>query len=397
VHVFDRPHADLLLIDVALPVIPLSVRRSSQCQTQLQLLYKDGHTNGFDRECEFAGYKILYACLMTGPSDSGLVSFMNALDDAHQAHEAVRHALAVRSALLTTNFHLFFASWTAAPNMSGYLMDPLADGMRQRSARILVSAYRPRMSLVQLTRILAFDREEDEAAQLTGAPAVAAPSIGAQRECKQYLETKFEGAFVWIREPSSDGLGAGTMYVDCKATHDRLAPTNASHRLPINSARARHTVSASSSSVAAAASAHAHAPIAPPHDVGMWIKKDISGRVKLGRLDGDSSGAMNFSLAGSSMGQPSRKFTAFTASPASSPSSSPPPASILLDDPVSRKRRNSQPLSSMSYDELKTSIDELESTLLDQTAKEQYDEFNLQLMMSRLKALQKQFKKTKKK
>ena len=363
-----------------------------QAQTQLQLLYKDGHTNGLDRECEFAGYKILYACLMTGPSDSGLVSFVNGLDDAHQSHEAVRHALQVRSALLTTNFHLFFSSWNSAPNMSGYLMDPLADGVRLRSARILVGAYRPRMSLAQITRTLAFDREEEDSTGMTDGEVRAPPSAAAQRDCKEYLDEKFEGAFVWIKESSADGLGAGSLSIDCKATHDRLAPTNGAHKLPINSQRARHTVSASSTASAAAAASPNHAPIAGQADIGMWINKKAQGTVRLGRLDGGSP-SINFAATTSFTGQPPR--FSLSASPAAASPSPPPVSAMQLDDPVSRKRRNSQPLASMSYEDLKAAVDEMESILTNQSLKEQYDQLSIQLMMTRFKLMQKQLKKTK--
>lgn len=361
----------------------------AQSQTQLQLLYKDGHTKGVDHECEFAAYKILYSCLMTGPSDSGLVSFINSLDAARRAHAAVTHALAIRSALLTTNFHLFFALWTTAPNMSAYLLDPLADGMRLRSARILVAAYRPKLTLEEITRKLAFGREEEDGA--------TAPSAAAQRECREYLELKFDGLFVWLKEPPVSGVGPELTSIDCKATHERLTPSNAAHRLPINSARARHTVSASNGATAAAAASPAHAPIAAPSDVAMWIKKGTTGKVQLGRLD--SSPFPSAAASSGSGGQPAGR--QLSRRPSSSPSPSPPPAAaaadaMLLDDPVSRKRRNSQPLSSMSYEDLKRSVDELEATLTEPGVKQKYDEFNLLLMMSRLKALQKQLKKTKK-
>jgi hypothetical protein len=359
----------------------------AQSQTQLQLLYKDGHTKGFEHECEFAAYKILYSCLMTGPSDSGLVSFINSLDDAHRSQAAVSHALSVRSALLTTNFHLFFQLWTAAPNMSAYLMDPLADGMRGRSARILVAAYRPRLALEDVTRKLAFGREEEEG---LSADSERVPSLAAQRKCKEYLEQKFEGMFVWVSEPQQGG--PNKLYIDCKVTHDRLTPSNAAHRLPINSARARHTVSASNGATAAAAASPAHAPIAAASDVGMWIKKGSTGKVQLGRLEG--SPPPSLSLSGG--GQP-RPFRLSSPSPSLSPS--PPPAAadaMLLDDPVSRKRRNSQPLSSMSYADLKSAVDELEATLTEPGVAQKYDAFNLSLMMTRLRAMQKQLKKTKK-
>ena len=450
-HIKDALTVEVYETHARIALESLDFQEFAQCQTQLQLLYKDGVTCGMERECEFAAYKILYSCLMTGPSDSGLASFMNSLSPEHKSDPAVQHALAVRSALLTTNFERFFTLWIHAPNMSAYIIDPLADSMRQRSARILVSAYRPTLSLEHITRALAFDRTEESEDNGAAASSVAATSSSARaaplpahlRSCRQYLDSKFldsYGAplFAWIKELPADGLGAPRFSIDCKTTHERLAPSNAQHRQPINSGRARHTVSSSSSSATAAAMSPNHAPIAPQHDVGMWIKKDLSGTVKLGAIEGSPSikGKFSGSLSGGS-GQPKAAMprmslaalSAANGSPQSSPSPSPPLSSPmhsslsfarasastgssaaaaassskpgsspmeLADDPVSRKRRNSQPLSSMSYHELEAAIRESEAVLLDQKVKEKFDEFNLQLMMSRLKALQKQFKKTKK-
>lgn len=374
-------------------------------------------TCGLERECEFAAYKILYSCLMTGPSDSGLASFMNSLSAAHKADSAVQHALAVRSALLTTNFDKFFTLWIQAPNMSAYIIDPLADSMRQRSARILVSAYRPSLSLEHITRALAFDRTEDSddnaAAAASSSSARVAPLPSHLRSCKAYLDSKFVDAyglplFAWQKELPADGLGAPKYSIDCKTTHERLAPSNAAHRQPINSGRARHTVSSSAASASAAAMSPSHAPIAPQHDVGQWIKKDLSGTVKLGAIEGSPSikgGKLSGAGAAGGTGQPKLSMprmslaalSASNGSPLSSPSPSPSPPLMhsslsfaragsaaaaasassksgsspmdLADDPVSRKRRNSQPLSSMSYHELESEIRAAEAVLLDQRAK----------------------------
>jgi hypothetical protein len=126
----------------------------------------------------------------------------------------------------------------------------------------------------------------------------------------------------------------------------------------------------------------------------MWIKKDAVGRVRLGALDGAAGGKLK-PLPSAATGQPrslsaggGQRLPLFTPSP----SPSPPP----FEDAVSRKRKNTQPLSSMGYEELRDQIAELEAQLLDPKVKDKYDDFNLALMMSRLKALQKAFKKMKK-
>jgi len=358
----------------------------AQCQTQLQLLYKEGHSHGLERECEFASYKILYQCLMTGPSDSGLVSFINSLSPNHSQHSAVHHALAVRSSLLTTNYHRFFALYAAAPNMSGYLMDPLALSMRERSVRIVISAYRPRIRLTQMAHILGFVAMSDEnppaAASASSASSSSAVPPSALRECRDFLESKFGNLLVYDNtaaasssssSPSSD---LSSLSIDAKASHERLAPTNANHRFPINSARARHSVSASTT-----ASTHTpQPPMANANDVAVWLKKDAitaintNGKIKLGGYTSSPS----FSPS---------------PSPSLSPSPSPPP---MPDDAISRKRRNTQPVSSWSYEQLKSGIDELECQLAAPDVKQRYDDFSIRLMLSKLEALRKQFQKTKK-
>lgn len=334
---------------------------------------------------------------MTGPSDSGLVSFITSLDKTRQSHPAVEHALTVRSSLLTTNYRQFFAMWATAPNMSGYLMDPLADSMRVRSARILVSAYRPKLALADLTKMLAFDREEDDTDMDTDQP-----SESAQRKCQEYMDNKFPGLFVWLKDPPANGIGLGAIHVDCKSTFERMQPTNNEHRLPINSGRSRHTVSSSSPTIQANTSSPKMAPIGGVHEVGMWIKKDAigvtpSGKIALGRIEG--SAMKPLALPPRSAGQPTRNFA--NSSPSPSPSMSPTPSpssspSLTLDDPVAIKRRNSQPLSMMSAKDLKAKIDELEAILLNPTVKQEYDDFNLQLMISQLKAYKQAHKKAKK-
>lgn len=90
----------------------------NQCQTQLRALYKQklGGCPG-----EFMAYRIFYfihTCNRTGMND-----VLADLTLADKQHPAVLHALKVRSALATGNYHKFFSLYDDPPNMGGYLMD----------------------------------------------------------------------------------------------------------------------------------------------------------------------------------------------------------------------------------------------------------------------------------
>jgi len=90
----------------------------NQCQTQLRALYKQ-KLGG--RPEEFMAYRIFYfihTCNRTGMND-----VLADLTAAHKQHPAVRHALNVRSALATGNYHRFFRLYDDTPNMGGYLID----------------------------------------------------------------------------------------------------------------------------------------------------------------------------------------------------------------------------------------------------------------------------------
>lgn len=97
----------------------------NQCQTQLRALYKQklgGHPE------EFVAYRILYfihTCNRTSLND-----VLADLTPADKQHEAVKHALDVRSSLATGNYHRFFRLFNDCPNMGGYLMDKFIDRER---------------------------------------------------------------------------------------------------------------------------------------------------------------------------------------------------------------------------------------------------------------------------
>jgi hypothetical protein len=52
-------------------------------------------------------------------------------------NKAIKHALDVRSALATSNYHKFFELYLKAPNLGAYLMDHFVERERIAALKIL--------------------------------------------------------------------------------------------------------------------------------------------------------------------------------------------------------------------------------------------------------------------
>jgi hypothetical protein len=90
----------------------------NQCQSQLQGLYAEGIKGCCS---EFASYGLLYIVFQHGNSRD-LLSAMARLTREGKKDKAVKHALAVRSAVAVGNYTAFFRLYRTAPNLSPYLM-----------------------------------------------------------------------------------------------------------------------------------------------------------------------------------------------------------------------------------------------------------------------------------
>jgi len=90
----------------------------NQCQTQLRTLYKMGLGGNAE---EFTAYRILYIIYTCNRTDMNNV--LADLTTADKQMPAVQHALRVRSALASGNYHRFFRLYEDAPFMGGYLLD----------------------------------------------------------------------------------------------------------------------------------------------------------------------------------------------------------------------------------------------------------------------------------
>jgi len=142
----------------------------NQCQTQLVSLYEHGlEGNHF----EFLAYRILY--LLHTRNRSDVNDILSKLTLTEKSHAAILHALQVRSALATCNYHRFFSLYLNAPNMGGYLMDCFIVRERVNALCTMCKAYRPYLTVRFVADELGFENEA---------------------ECIQFLQEREAGTFV---------------------------------------------------------------------------------------------------------------------------------------------------------------------------------------------------------
>lgn len=124
----------------------------NQCQSQLRVLY--AHHNLPGSRMEFLAYRILY--LLHTRNRREVNALMTELTPTSKKEPAVAHALAVRLALATGNYHHFFKLWSDAPNMNAYVMDHFVERERVAALGVVAKSYRPSVPLPYLATELAF-------------------------------------------------------------------------------------------------------------------------------------------------------------------------------------------------------------------------------------------------
>ncbi|KAL5716871.1 hypothetical protein ACHQM5_009982 [Ranunculus cassubicifolius] len=166
----------------------------NQCQSQLKILYAEG-IKGCDME--FSAYNLLCVILHSNKSRD-LVSSMARLSSEAKEDEAVKHALAVRSAVTSGNYVLFFRLYKTAPNLNTCLMDMYVEKMRFEAVKCMSRSYRPTVPLAFIALVLGFIGSEGDDDVL---------------ECEEWLRA--HGA-VLITDNSGD------MMLDTKASSSSL-------------------------------------------------------------------------------------------------------------------------------------------------------------------------------
>ncbi|XP_042508047.1 SAC3 family protein A-like isoform X2 [Macadamia integrifolia] len=124
----------------------------NQCQSQLQSLYAEGIKGC---HMEFSAYNLLCAILHSN-NNRDLLSSMARLSDEVKKDEAVKHALAVRAAVTSGNYVLFFRLYKLAPNLNTCLMDLYVEKMRFEALKCMSRSYRPTLPVAYIAQVLGF-------------------------------------------------------------------------------------------------------------------------------------------------------------------------------------------------------------------------------------------------
>ncbi|KAJ3112050.1 hypothetical protein HDU96_005002 [Phlyctochytrium bullatum] len=130
----------------------------NQCQAQLKELFRLGLPGCID---EFLGYRILYFVYTKNRTDQ--VKILSELSAEEKKGVGVKHALAVRKAVVTGDYHSFFLLYNRAPHMSMYLMDFFIELERFKAMKTICRAYRPNLQVDFIAKELGFIHpDEDE-------------------------------------------------------------------------------------------------------------------------------------------------------------------------------------------------------------------------------------------
>ncbi|KAK8950633.1 hypothetical protein KSP40_PGU013938 [Platanthera guangdongensis] len=124
----------------------------NQCQSQLKRLYAEGIKGC---QMEFSAYSLLCVILHSN-NKRDLLSSINSLSNAAKQDEAVKHALAVHSAVSAGNYVLFFRLYKAAPSLITCLMDLHVEKMRFEAIKCMSKSYRPTISVSYIAHVLGF-------------------------------------------------------------------------------------------------------------------------------------------------------------------------------------------------------------------------------------------------
>ncbi|KAI3915823.1 hypothetical protein MKX01_013279 [Papaver californicum] len=176
----------------------------NQCQSQLQTLYSEGIKGC---QMEFSAYSLLCVILHSN-NNRDLVASMARLPKEAKNHEAVKHALAVRTAVTSGNYVLFFRLYKAAPNLSTCLMDLYVEKMRFEAVKCMSKSYRPTVPVTFVAQVLGFT----SSSQSTEGSIDEKDTDGLE-ECEEWL--KAHGACLNVDN-------GGEMQFDTKASSSSL-------------------------------------------------------------------------------------------------------------------------------------------------------------------------------
>ncbi|WCJ19445.1 SAC3/GANP/Nin1/mts3/eIF-3 p25 family [Euphorbia peplus] len=171
----------------------------NQCQSQLKTLYAEGIQGN---SMEFAAYNLLCVILHSN-NTRDLVSSMSRLTEEAKKDKAVKHALAVRAAVASGNYVMFFRLYKTAPNLNACLMNLCVEKTRYKAVTCMSRSYRPTIPVPYVAQVLGFSGvgENDE------------KNSSGSEECMEWL--KAHGACLV-------GDNTGEMQLDTKASSSTL-------------------------------------------------------------------------------------------------------------------------------------------------------------------------------
>ncbi|KAK4544101.1 hypothetical protein LTR36_004599 [Oleoguttula mirabilis] len=159
----------------------------NQCQTQLRALYK---SNLGGKAEEFTAYRILYIIYTCNRTDMN--NLLADLTTADKQMPAVEHALKVRSALASGNYHKFFRLYQDTPFMGAYLLDMIIQRERIAAMAVICRVYKPDVSLHFLAQELAFHGEESDTSDPDAGPRQCLDFL-CQHGGEPFVERKDDG------------------------------------------------------------------------------------------------------------------------------------------------------------------------------------------------------------
>lgn len=175
----------------------------NQCQSQLKTLYAEGIKGC---HMEFSAYDLLRV-ISHSSNNRDLLSAMSRLSIETKHDEAVKHALAVRAAVTSGNYVLFFRLYKTAPNLNTCLMDLYVEKMRYSAVKCMSRSYRPTVPVSYIAQLLGFTNKAP-----TSETALEKDSEGLD-ECAEWL--KAHGACLIVDN-------TGEMQLDSKASSSTL-------------------------------------------------------------------------------------------------------------------------------------------------------------------------------
>ncbi|KAI4384451.1 hypothetical protein MLD38_002607 [Melastoma candidum] len=180
----------------------------NQCQSQLKTLYAEGIEGC---HMEFTAYGLL-SVILHSHNIRDLLSLMSRLSSDAKQNDAVRHALAVRRAVTSGNYVMFFRLYKTAPNMNSCIMDQYADKMRYRAVTCICKSHRPTVPVSYIAQVLGFthtvaatdgndEKESDGLEECAGWLKAHGACLISDNSGETQLDSKASASTLYVPEP----------------------------------------------------------------------------------------------------------------------------------------------------------------------------------------------------